>query len=140
MIERRSVSVWVFTDRPLRVLLLRRPATRAPGWQPITGRVEPTDVSLEAACVREIHEESSLGAPQELLDLGIESSFAGYDGTTYHQRSFAARYSGADEPRISEEHEEARWVIADEARSLLQWEADREALDALRSVLSGHVR
>ena len=129
------MSVWVFTDPPFYVLLLRRPEARAPGWQPVTGRVEDDDASLQAACIREIREESALGPPLELIDLGVESTFVGYDGATYHQRSFAARYRDPATATVSEEHEEARWVSVDEARALLRWEADRETLRSLVAAL-----
>jgi 8-oxo-dGTP pyrophosphatase MutT (NUDIX family) len=134
MVERRSVSVWVHTVAPWQVLLLRRPASRAAGWQPVTGRVEAFDASLEAACLREVREETGLGAPEALVDLGHESSFVGYDGVTYRQRSFAARYARAEAPVRSAEHEEARWVGVDEALALLRWDEDKAVLTALTSV------
>jgi len=129
--ERRSISVWVHTAAPWRVLLLRRPASRAAGWQPVTGRVEAFDASLEAACLREIREETGLGAPAALADLGVESSFVGYDGVTYRQRSFAARYERAEAPVRSAEHEDARWVDVGEALALLQWDEDKAVLRTL---------
>jgi 8-oxo-dGTP pyrophosphatase MutT (NUDIX family) len=127
----RSVSVWCYVERPLRVLLLRRPATRAAGWQPVTGRVEPEDATLEAACAREIREETGLPPPARVDDLGIEQEFVGYDGATYRQRSFAARYDAPHPPRVSHEHEDARWATVDEAMALLRWDEDKAALRAL---------
>lgn len=130
----RSVSVWVFARDPLRVLILRRPAARAAGWQPVTGRVEPSDASLVAACVREIREETGLPEPREVVDLAREFAFVGYDGVSYEQRSFAARYDVALDATPSSEHEEARWVSVDEAAGLLRWDEDRASLDALRAL------
>jgi dATP pyrophosphohydrolase len=126
----RSVSVWCIAPGG-RVLLLRRPAARAAGWQPVTGRVEPTDASLEAACLREIGEETGLPAPDVLRDLGIEQQFTGYDGARYEQRSFAAEYAREIAPRLSDEHEEARWCSFAEALALLQWEDDKVVLRAI---------
>jgi len=143
------VNVMVFAARPLRVLLLRRPPERAAGWQSVTGRVEPEDAhgpapamlrgppatpevpTLVRACLREIAEETGLGPPLELIDLGRESSFVGYDGVTYRQRTFAARYADATPPLHTPEHEEGRWVGAEEAMRLFTWETDRESLRAL---------
>ena len=149
MDDRRSVSVLCFAPDPLRVLLLRRPASRAAGWQPVTGRVEPGDLALPdqallrgpaatpevpalvAACVREVREETGLPPPREVLDLGIETGFVGYDGAAYRQRHFAARYDDAPLPVETPEHEEARWAGAAEARAILRWEPDKRALDEL---------
>ncbi len=116
---------------PLRVLVLRRPASRAAGWQSVTGRVEPGDASLADACLREILEETGLGPPDELVDLERESSFVGYDGMTYRQRTFAAAYATPQLPTLSDEHEEARWVEPDEALALLTWADNRDGLRVL---------
>lgn len=131
----RSVCVIPFVERPLRVLLLRRVPKRAAGWQPVSGRLEVDDPSLEAACLREIFEETGMGAPMDLIDLKQESRFVGYDGVSYLQRAFAARYPGEQEVTHSEEHEEARWVDADEAAEMLEWDDDRSALARLRERL-----
>lgn len=155
--SRRSICVIVHArddaapHDPLRILLLRRPAARAAGWQFVTGRVEAGDAAvaptpllrgaipsgempiLAAACLREIHEETGLDDPLELRDLGLETSFLGYDGVTYHQRAFAARYplAALAQPLRTPEHEEARIVPAADARRLLQWDEDKHALDRL---------
>lgn len=129
----RSIYCLVYALDPPRVLLLRRPAARAAGWQSVTGRVEPTDEHLRATCLREIEEETGLGAPLALLDLGFERNFPGYDGVTYEQRSFAARYARPHDVLRTPEHEEGRWVAIDVAEKLVAWDTDREALAWLRA-------
>lgn len=126
--------VLVYSVDPPRVLLLRRPPEKAAGWQSVTGRVEPSDADLRAACLREIAEETELPPPDELVDLGFERAFPGYDGVLYEQRSFAARYATPRPVARTPEHEEGRWVTLDEARALVRWDSDREALDWLREV------
>lgn len=131
----RSVAALVHTAPPLRVLLLRRPEARAAGWQFVTGRVEETDADLAAAAIREIEEETALPPPDELAPLGLETQFTGYDGVAYTHTFFAARYAKEDAPRVSTEHEEARWVTADEAARLLRWDDDRAALARLAAAV-----
>ena len=125
----------VFTQAPLRVLLLLRPESRSAGWQGVTGRVEPDDASLEAAALREVAEETGLPAPDELWDLGLERAYLGYDGVDYAQRSFAARYADPIAVSSTPEHEEARWVTPDEARAMVRWDSDRMALALLEARL-----
>lgn len=121
----------------------------------MTGRVEPGDFArsptallrgaiptgeipaLAAACLREIHEETGLPDPVELIDLALETSFQGYDGVTYHQRAFAARYARELPPLRTPEHEEWRWLDADAAARTLTWDDDRRALARLREALDG---
>lgn len=127
----RVVHVLVYAVAPPRVLLLLRPASRAAGWQGVTGRVEPTDADLAAAALREITEETGLPAPDALEDLAIEREYLGYDHVWYRQRTFAARYATTLPVTRSDEHEDARWVSPEEALAMVRWESDRAALEWL---------
>jgi 8-oxo-dGTP pyrophosphatase MutT (NUDIX family) len=143
------VHVVLYVPRPLRVLLLRRPESRTAGWQGVTGRVEERDATgpdtplllappehdeiptLARACLREIHEETGLPPPLDLEDLGLERAFDGHDDVHYRQRSFAARYAHLHPAPATPEHEEARWVPAQDALRIVRWESDRTAIALL---------
>lgn len=124
------MSAWCYVPSPLVVLLVRRVPERAAAWQPVTGRVEG-DESEEAACLREIAEETGFPPPAGLEALGHVAEFTGYDGRQYEQHAYAARYAEAHLARVGPEHEEARWVPPAEARAMLRWDDDRETLDIL---------
>lgn len=146
---RRVVHVVLYVPRPLRVLLLRRPEARTPGWQGVTGRVEPPDAdgpdtplllgtpatkeipTLARACLREIAEETGLPPPLDLEDLALERAFDGHDDVRYEQRTFAARYDTPHPPTATPEHEEAQWTPAEDALHLVRWESDRTAIQLL---------
>lgn len=149
METRRCVHVVLYATRPLRILLLRRPEARSPGWQGVTGRIEPHDhdgvlprlllsppataeiPTLARAALREINEETGLPPPLLLEDLGLEREFDGYDHVHYRQRTFAAQYADTHDIHRLPEHEEARWLPAYEALTLARWESDRTAIQLL---------
>lgn len=132
MEPRESISVWCYVLDPPRVLLVHRVPARAPGWQPVTGRLEPGESPLHA-CAREATEEAGLPAPLDVRPLGHVHEFTGYDGARYRQTAYAAKYAHAQPPRISPEHDDARWATPDEARAILRWDTDRETLALLEA-------
>ncbi len=116
-------------------LLLARDPARGGGWQPVTGKVEPTDPTLEDAARREVLEETGLAAVT-MLDLGVESMFTGYDGHSYQERSFAAEaLEGEGDVRLSEEHHDMAWVPFVEVEARLTYDENRRAFRALVAAL-----
>jgi len=140
--ERRSVAVFVFRAREPRFLLLHRVPERGGFWQPVTGRVEETDgrgtelEGLAACAAREVREETGIEDVLSVVDLALESTFTGYDGTLFRERAFAAEVPADAVAVRSHEHDDLRWVEADEALALLHWEENREALRRLLGLLA----
>lgn len=129
------VECWVFrvrTDGALEFLLLRRAADRIfPGiWQPVTGRLGPSERAPLAA-LREVEEETGLGAGdvEAFYDLDLVASFYA-EGVEAVMTSviYAARARSDATPRVSVEHDGLEWVGTDEALGRSIWPAYREAL------------
>lgn len=138
-----SQSVGVLTWRqgtssPEILMMLRQPH-HGRWWSSVTGMVEPGE-SLEAACCRELAEETGL-TPVRLEPLGLIHSFQvdpaivrfpdpepRFNTETY----FCAEV--ASEAVVSldlDEHESFRWCAPGEALDLMRWEGAKAALRAL---------
>ncbi len=122
-----------------RALMLRRSEAHGPFWQGISGRVEATDGTLRAAVQREMHEETGIEAGYAIHDLGPWLEFkSAYSERFYRKRPIAVvlpEGTTAASVRLSHEHVEARITTFDEARELVQWPGNEEALTALEQML-----
>lgn len=118
-----------------RVLAARRavPADLAGGWEFPGGKVEDGE-TLEGALRREVAEE---------LDLAIVvgPELAGPDGawpisSAYELRLFIAAVAGGGDPTPGPDHDQVRWLDADELDAVAWLPADRQAMDAVRALLA----
>jgi lipoyl(octanoyl) transferase len=129
----RTVSV-VPVAADGRVLLLKRAPERGGFWQPVTGRMEPGEASIEAAR-RELREET--GADVAVAPLGYRHGFA-YDPATLGrptgpvrgviEEAFVARLPPGFEPRLSAEHVEACFQPAEVAARIPRFAGLRRAI------------
>ena len=125
---RLKALVWIVrpggSGRP-EVLLLERPRKRGGGEHPVTGKADPGEAP--AACAeREAREETGLRG--ELVELGLVHRYRGPKGQ-FEEHAFLLRVAGGAEPKLSSEHVSFRWTSPDTARSAVQWNAHRDALD-----------
>jgi 8-oxo-dGTP pyrophosphatase MutT (NUDIX family) len=145
------VDCWVFRvprsarDIPhVEILLLRRaPGRILPGlWQCVSGSVE-ADERIARAALREVEEETGFGAGavERLYDLDLVNQFhePSYDAIVT-AAVFAARVAADAEPRLSREHDAARWVAADEAHDEVVWPGYRTAIERVRNDLQDRDR
>ena len=129
------VECWLFRVRPgvpVEVLLMRRSRGRIfEGlWQPVTGRPEPDELAPLAA-LREVTEETGMSPADRLglytLDQVVQ--LYGYrSNAIVHAVLFALRVRPEAEVRISDEHDDYRWVPLPDAAGLAIWPAYRESL------------
>jgi 8-oxo-dGTP pyrophosphatase MutT (NUDIX family) len=142
--EKLKVQVWVWARPPqqqeAKVLLLKMQNERGGFWQPVTGSVEPEDVSLEAAAEREFREETGLEPLRAPKALGFEFTFPSRWGGTCRESVFEVEVSweGTQGPRVKidpSEHTSYQWLEAAEAKKLLQFESNAQPLELLRKNL-----
>jgi 8-oxo-dGTP diphosphatase len=114
-----------------RVLAARRmrPAALVGGWEFPGGKVEAGEQETDAL-VRECHEE--LGVP---VRVGARLG-ATVDGSI-RLVLYAARLAAGPEPRPLEDHDELRWLGADDLDTVAWLPVDRELLPLVATLL-GH--
>ena len=140
------VDAWVFRDTAdgREILLLRRaPGRILPGlWQCVSGSLEP-DERVASGALRELLEETGYDAEsiEAFYDLDLVNQF--------HEPSvdavvtaavFAVRVRSDVEPRLSREHDGARWLGVETAYREVVWPGYRTAIERIRDDLADPVR
>jgi 8-oxo-dGTP pyrophosphatase MutT (NUDIX family) len=136
------VECWIYRvssgDGPEFLLIRRAPGRIFPGlWQCVTGGLEPGE-RVPMAALREVREEIGFG-PAEIeafYDLDQVTQF--YDegsDAIITGGIFAVRVRPGAEPVLSHEHDDARWVGAEEARRLAVWPSYRETIERITGTL-----
>lgn len=87
--------------------------------------------SWEEGALREMREETGM-EPVKVYDLEYEPEFE-KEGKRFRDHFFAIEAKG--EVKISREHDEHIWAIADEAFALLQFKSDCEAIRKTEKLL-----
>jgi len=122
------------------ILLMRRAPGRIFGglWQCVSGSLEP-DERVAAGALREVAEETGFhgDAIEAFYDLDLVNQFhePTRDGVVM-AAVFAARVGPQAEPRLSHEHDRARWLSVPEAHGQVVWPAYRTAIERIRDDLS----
>jgi dATP pyrophosphohydrolase len=135
------VDVWPFRlrDGALEVLLLHRAAGDVvPGlWQGVSGLIEAGESIAEAA-LRELREETGFEpATIEVfyhLDYVAQFLWEPVDALMT-SAYFAVRVQPGIDPRLSDEHDDFRWLPIDDAIAMAVWPGYREGLTRIRDVL-----
>jgi len=113
------------------LLLKRNEKQSYPGlWQMVTGKIEGEEKAHQTA-LREIKEETGLLPVQLWVAPTINSFYELKDEYICMLPVFAARVEGETDVILSKEHTEYKWVTKDEAKKLLAWPGQREAVDII---------
>jgi dATP pyrophosphohydrolase len=99
-------------------------------WQMVTGSVKENEEAYNTA-LREIKEETSIIPKKFWVVPHINSFYSRKRNSVCMVPVFAALASELDKVTISDEHDEYKWVSADEARKLLAWEGQRKSVDII---------
>jgi dATP pyrophosphohydrolase len=120
------------TGNGIEFLLLKRANNQIyPGiWQMVTGKIEEKEKAHQTA-LREIKEETGLIPVQLWVAPTINSFYEPKDEYICLLPVFAARMDGETGVILSKEHTEYKWVGKDEAKKLLAWPGQREAVDII---------
>ena len=136
-VAQECVEGYLFTRRPFRVLILRRPPSRGQIWVPVSGKVDPTDRDFDSALRRELAEETGFTELREVFSLDWHVRFDGPDGRPWRLHAYAVELPDERTPALSAEHESFAWVDDAEAERRLHYEDNREAIRRLRQRLAG---
>lgn len=126
------------------ILLLRRaPGRILPGmWQCVSGSLEP-DERIALGALRELEEETGFteGDIEAFYDLDLVNQFhePSMDGVV-SAAVFAVRLRPGAEPRLSYEHDDARWSSVDAALTTVVWPGYRTAIERIRDDLTDPAR
>lgn len=137
MRKRIIAKALLFNDKD-ELLLLRRSATdvRRPGqWDIPGGNVDPEDESYQAACTREITEESGLGV-KGAIEIGYaESACVEHDGD-YDDITWMFFVCKVKDGAVvlSHEHDDYRWMPLDEALHTITYDRQLRALSYVQDV------
>ena len=140
------VDCWIYREAGAgpEVLLIRRAAGRIlPGlWQCVSGSLEEGERVAEGA-LRELREETGFDrAPIEAFyDLDLINQFhePAWDSVV-SAVVFAVRVVAGSEPRLSHEHDAARWLPLEEAHREVVWPGYRTAIERIRDDLADPAR
>ncbi len=122
------IEAYLVAGEPRQVLLLKRTEARGGFWQPVSGRIEPTDPDPPAAVRREVLEETGFPVAGAPVDLNWTFSFPGRDGRTWRVRAYGVGLPRPLPPRLSDEHTAFQWLPPGPAALYLAFEDNREAL------------
>lgn len=127
-----AVAVYPYrrTERGLDLLQLRRTGSHGGTWHNVYGGVEAGETAVQAA-LRELREETGL-APRSLQQVEhLESFYFRVTDRVVLMPVFAAELPPDAEICLNAEHDDWRWIPAEEGDRWFMWRSQRQALEAM---------
>ena len=126
---KHSIEAWIYDPIAKEILLLKVKSGQLSFWQPITGGIE-SDESPEAACIREIFEETGLEIElTKLLKIGHHTVVIDEDLTIF-KTLFLVETKQKD-IRISDEHIDFMWTEVKKVPDILYWQSNQETFQKI---------
>ena len=126
---KHSIEAWIYDPIAKEILLLKVKSGQLSFWQPITGGIE-SDESPEAACIREIFEETGLEIElTKLLKIGHHTVVIDEDLTIF-KTLFLVETKQKD-IRISDEHIDFMWTEVKNVPDILYWQSNQETFQKI---------
>lgn len=124
-----SIEAWIYNPIAKEILLLKVKTEQLSFWQPITGGIENGE-SPEAACIREIFEETGLEIElTELLQIGHHTVVIDEDLTIF-KTLFLVETKQKD-IHISDEHIDFMWTEVKNVPDILYWQSNQETFQKI---------
>ncbi len=139
-----KVQVVVFRRHPVdlepQILILEKAAPTGTTWHLVTGFIESGEEAVETA-LREVEEETGIESLGEPIDLEHEITFVSrFTHKPELEKAFAIESLNLSEKvdisdNPDQEHTGYRWVDAEEAHLLLQWDSFKDSIHSLLQLL-----
>jgi 8-oxo-dGTP pyrophosphatase MutT (NUDIX family) len=146
----RDLSVYLFRRRHAGApfLMLRRSSDRGGFWQGVTGAPHLGERDMDAA-IREVREETGFDVATTVFPLGVKYTYALQPERAAHWEhlygagidsvlvvAFGAEVPDADPVLDPREHDAFAWYSYEQARALLDWPIEADALGGRRLALT----
>lgn len=103
-------------------------------WQIVSGGIEPGEKAYEAA-LREVMEETGF-KPLGLYNTPLTNTFYFFTNDSVNLSPvFAAEVDPDEKVKLSDEHKDFRWLVKEEAISLLVWPGQKNAIDIINEYI-----
>lgn len=124
-----SIEAWIYDPIAKEILLLKVKTEQRSFWQPITGGIE-SDESPEAACIREIFEETGLEIElTKLLKISHHTVVVDEDLTIF-KTLFLVKTQKKD-IHLSDEHIDFMWTEVKNVPDILYWQSNQETFQKI---------
>lgn len=133
-IHRVRVFVFGFRESRPDYLLLRRDTSPESFWTPLHGRLEFGE-QLEAAVVREVHQETGLSRLGEVIDLKLTQDVLLGDEQVIEWTYAARVYESPDPDQLLGSWAAHQWASFEDAYQALEFELDRASILRLHTLL-----
>lgn len=121
---RKNVQVYIVRSTDSKLLMLKRTKERSGYWQPVCGGIEMNELAHDTA-IREVCEETGITNYDYIEKLPFEFKYQEpKNGIEMDMEDvcFLMTINSEYDVRLSNEHEQFKWINFDEVSELTNWE------------------